>query len=742
MASELGRQEVETAAQRQRRTGDFDLNGVPDHLEGPSKGDTAAAEFKARYLAEIRAANAAAEQQWKDQRAVELATRQGRFAEAALEEDRFRSAGVALAEASAVAKHYAGHSDVYKDVTESYAQERPRELQDLVDEREMKRVRIADALANLQSAGAEAEMDADYDVHTEAARKELEEAQQPLEWEQDPNSLRSQVRADWQELRNREQAIMDAQTSVGMASDQEEVANYTPEQQEEYGTSTTMTPAEAAASREEAEAALAAAERSQQDFLERKGIRLPAPEVDEELEKSVGELEQQWAEQRIEAKEISKAAEYEAMQADPEHQAALEEHLQEELQRTLDRRQQLAEEVAAKSDQINQVVDQLHDPKADESEVARAYEAAAKEYAQATQAEREFEAQPSRDLDVVADYRELQRIEQRLIDEAKAAERARAEGLDEKVALTHSNNANVASLEREDFLKERGISPDTPMPESTRNEIERPLPDEKVQALMSGAVKPSKAKSEEQEAEVEETARQALAARAAQDMARPDNQVRDQSAFADVQDKSKLMPPEVASHWKQDGNKFRDQDDPKKVAFVDKGNRLQTIRTFDDRAVEDMIAVADARGWTEVKVSGDEAFRRKAWIEAAARGLEVKGYQPTEQDKARAEDLGKRTGRANTIEKNETLEAYRAARDGSPKDKAAAAKKHPELTKAFALEAASRSFAKQRLNKDDQERFVDRTRENIERDLAQGKQIPEVRRRMEQERRQDRGQER
>lgn len=35
--------------------------------------------------------------------------------------------------------------------------------------------------------------------------------------------------------------------------------------------------------------------------------------------------------------------------------------------------------------------------------------------------------------------------------------------------------------------------------------------------------------------------------------------------------------------------------------------------------------------------------------------------------------------------------------------------------------------------------FVERTRENIERDLAQGKQIPEVRRRQEQERKQDRG---
>lgn len=733
MASELGRQEVETAAQRQRRTGDFDLNGVPDHLEGPSKGDAAAAEFKARQLAEIRAANAAAEQQWKDQRAIELATRQGRFAEAALDEDRFRSAGVALAEASAVAKHYAGHRDVYKDVAESYAEERPRELQDLVDEREMKRVRIADAFANLQSAASESETDADYNASTAAARAELEEAQRPLEWEQDPDTLRSQVRADWQELRDREKAISDAQISVGMAVDQEEVANYTPEQQEEYRTSTTMTPAEAAASRKEAEAELAAAERSQQDFLERKGITLPAPEVDEELEKSVGELEQQWA-----AEKTAVAA------RDTEGEAhklaeARTTGLREELQHTLDRRQLLAEDVAAKSDQINQVVDQLHDPKADEAQVVRDYEAAAKAYAEATQAQRDFEAQPGRDPEVVGDYRRLQELEKTIAVAESEAALAQAAG-DGRSDVTMQVAADEARHKREMFLKERGISPDTPMPETTRNQIERPLPEDKVQALMSSATTASKQKEDEREAEAADSTRQAATARTAADMGRADNQVRDQSAFADAQDKSKLMPPDVAAHWKQDGNKFRDQDDPKKVAFVDKGNRLQTIRTFDDRAVEDMIAVADARGWTEVKVGGDEAFRRKAWIEAAARGLEVKGYEPTEQDKARAEDLGKRTGRTNTIEKNETLEAYRESRDGNSKDKAAAAKKHPELTKAFALEAASRSFAKQRLDKADQDSFVTRTRENIERDLAQGKQIPEVRRRMEQERRQDRGQ--
>ncbi|WP_185929194.1 LPD7 domain-containing protein, partial [Mesorhizobium sp. M7A.T.Ca.US.000.02.2.1] len=81
------------------------------------------------------------------------------------------------------------------------------------------------------------------------------------------------------------------------------------------------------------------------------------------------------------------------------------------------------------------------------------------------------------------------------------------------------------------------------------------------------------------------------------------NQVRDQSAFADAAARDKLVPEDVASRYKKDGQKYLDANDPKKVAFVDKGNRLQTSRSFDDKAVEDMVAIADARGMTAFKVS-------------------------------------------------------------------------------------------------------------------------------------------
>ncbi|WP_204279743.1 LPD7 domain-containing protein, partial [Serratia marcescens] len=38
-------------------------------------------------------------------------------------------------------------------------------------------------------------------------------------------------------------------------------------------------------------------------------------------------------------------------------------------------------------------------------------------------------------------------------------------------------------------------------------------------------------------------------------------------------------------------------------------------------------------GWEALQVRGSAEFRREAWLEANARGMEVQGYQPTELDR-------------------------------------------------------------------------------------------------------------
>lgn len=67
------------------------------------------------------------------------------------------------------------------------------------------------------------------------------------------------------------------------------------------------------------------------------------------------------------------------------------------------------------------------------------------------------------------------------------------------------------------------------------------------------------------------------------------------------------------------------------LAFKDTGDRLST-RNGAPAVVRDMVAVAEHRGWEAVSVRGPVEFRREAWLEATARGLTVRGYEPAELD--------------------------------------------------------------------------------------------------------------
>jgi putative DNA primase/helicase len=74
------------------------------------------------------------------------------------------------------------------------------------------------------------------------------------------------------------------------------------------------------------------------------------------------------------------------------------------------------------------------------------------------------------------------------------------------------------------------------------------------------------------------------------------------------------------------------------LAFEDRGRRLKT--SLDNtRVAGSMVDIAEAKGWTEIRVRGKEAFRREAWLHATARGIEVKGYMPRDGDLARLKKL-------------------------------------------------------------------------------------------------------
>lgn len=69
----------------------------------------------------------------------------------------------------------------------------------------------------------------------------------------------------------------------------------------------------------------------------------------------------------------------------------------------------------------------------------------------------------------------------------------------------------------------------------------------------------------------------------------------------------------------------------KDPAFRDQGRRLVTA-TESQEVVKDLVAIAQHRGWDRIHVTGTEAFRRSVWLEAAQKGLEVRGYKPNDRD--------------------------------------------------------------------------------------------------------------
>jgi acetolactate synthase regulatory subunit len=70
-------------------------------------------------------------------------------------------------------------------------------------------------------------------------------------------------------------------------------------------------------------------------------------------------------------------------------------------------------------------------------------------------------------------------------------------------------------------------------------------------------------------------------------------------------------------------------------AFRDAGRALVAAQAYPD-VVADMLKVARHRGWTDIRVQGETAFKREVWIQAQALDIAVKGHRPTERDRQAA----------------------------------------------------------------------------------------------------------
>ena len=82
------------------------------------------------------------------------------------------------------------------------------------------------------------------------------------------------------------------------------------------------------------------------------------------------------------------------------------------------------------------------------------------------------------------------------------------------------------------------------------------------------------------------------------------------------------------------------------LAFKVTEDRLVT-RLAAAEVIRDMVSVAQHRQWEALHVRGSVEFRREAWLEAGARGLEIQGYQPTDLDRQALADRQEAWSRAH-----------------------------------------------------------------------------------------------
>jgi len=123
----------------------------------------------------------------------------------------------------------------------------------------------------------------------------------------------------------------------------------------------------------------------------------------------------------------------------------------------------------------------------------------------------------------------------------------------------------------------------------------------------------------------------------------------------------KLIPSDIENKYLRVGDKFFHPKNTNAAVFEDKGNKLET-RSNSETVADELVRIAEARGWGDLKVSGSETFRREVWVEAAARGMQVNGYNPSEADLA---ELAKRVKEAgvNSITTHEQPQRSQEQKD-------------------------------------------------------------------------------
>ena len=139
------------------------------------------------------------------------------------------------------------------------------------------------------------------------------------------------------------------------------------------------------------------------------------------------------------------------------------------------------------------------------------------------------------------------------------------------------------------------------------------------------------------------------------------------SAQSDAPDVS-TIPADIHQRFVKVGRKYYFPDGAR--AFTDRGKRL-TTQSENTEVIRSLIGIAQARGWSDVTITGSERFRREAWFAARLAGLSARGYKPTEFEQER---LVRATARRNGADMDNPAPPQRAQAVG---DQPASGKDEP-----------------------------------------------------------------
>lgn len=79
-------------------------------------------------------------------------------------------------------------------------------------------------------------------------------------------------------------------------------------------------------------------------------------------------------------------------------------------------------------------------------------------------------------------------------------------------------------------------------------------------------------------------------------------------------------------------NKFYFRDNTKTLAFEDAGKKVKTEHESPE-VIRSMIELSKSKGWSEVKLTGTDTFKRRAWVEAELLEIKTQGYTPDDFDR-------------------------------------------------------------------------------------------------------------